>query len=47
MSDSDEEKRAPTLVLTPPPEEVGGCRFARLLIESRRLVSVFFLFGPK
>jgi tetratricopeptide (TPR) repeat protein len=33
VSDSEEEKKAPTLLLEPPPDEIGGCRFARILIE--------------
>jgi tetratricopeptide (TPR) repeat protein len=33
VSDSEEEKKVPTLILEPPPDEIGGCRFARILIE--------------
>merc|ERR1719395_9462 len=33
VSDSEEEKNLPTLLLVPSPEEIAGCRFARVLIE--------------
>jgi tetratricopeptide (TPR) repeat protein len=33
VSDSEEEKKLPTLILEPPADEIGGCRFARILIE--------------
>ena len=26
VSDSEEEKKVPTLILEPPPDEIGGCR---------------------
>jgi tetratricopeptide (TPR) repeat protein len=33
VSDSEEEKKLPSLILEPPPDEIGGCRFALILIQ--------------